>query len=164
MNEMIEQRPTRREVLPYNGIRANTQPLCPEFWDQLEATDAAIASGAPEFANIPTDRPRVGLLVTITDFNVATNAPIRAFGGLESDFPFVIASMGDVEQAVVNADDFGEIVLNAAMADAWTGNTLRSQFVAGGRVDNPILDAAWEDSMTSSRSATGDSQEAMVVD
>jgi len=32
MNEMIEQRPTRREVLPYNGIRANTQPLCPEFW------------------------------------------------------------------------------------------------------------------------------------
>jgi len=32
MNEMIEQRPTRREVLPYNGIRVNTQPLCPEFW------------------------------------------------------------------------------------------------------------------------------------
>src|SRR5664280_1199645 len=32
MNERIEQRPTRREVLPYNGIRANTQPLCPEFW------------------------------------------------------------------------------------------------------------------------------------
>src|SRR5664280_111007 len=34
MNERIEQRPTRREVLPYNGIRANTQPLCPEFWTQ----------------------------------------------------------------------------------------------------------------------------------
>jgi hypothetical protein len=35
MNEMIEQRPTRREVLPYNAIRANTQPLCPEFWPHL---------------------------------------------------------------------------------------------------------------------------------
>ena len=32
MYEMIEQRPTRREVLHYNGIRVNTQPLCPEFW------------------------------------------------------------------------------------------------------------------------------------
>jgi DNA-binding NarL/FixJ family response regulator len=32
MNERIEQRPRRREVLPYNGIRANNQPLCPEFW------------------------------------------------------------------------------------------------------------------------------------
>jgi integrase/recombinase XerD len=29
---MIEQRPTRREVLPYNEIRPNTKPLCPEFW------------------------------------------------------------------------------------------------------------------------------------
>jgi hypothetical protein len=38
MNEMIEQRPTRREVLPYNGIRANTQPLCPEFWNQATET------------------------------------------------------------------------------------------------------------------------------
>jgi transposase InsO family protein len=35
MNERIEQRPTRREVLPYNGIRANNQPLCPEFWIRL---------------------------------------------------------------------------------------------------------------------------------
>jgi hypothetical protein len=35
MIETIEQRPTRREVLPYNGIRANTQPLCPEFWSQV---------------------------------------------------------------------------------------------------------------------------------
>lgn len=112
--------------------------------DQLEETEAAIASGVREFANIPTDRPRVGLLVTITDFNVATNAPIRTFAGLESDFPYVIASMGDVEQAVVNADDFGEIVLKAATADPWTGNTLRSQFVTGGRIDNPILDAAWQ--------------------
>ena len=34
MSERIEQRPTRREVLPYNGIRANTQPLCPEFWNR----------------------------------------------------------------------------------------------------------------------------------
>src|SRR5450759_2726417 len=34
MLETIKQRPTRREVLPYNGIRANTQPLCPEFWIQ----------------------------------------------------------------------------------------------------------------------------------
>ena len=32
MFETIEQRPTRREVLPYNGIRANAPPLCPEFW------------------------------------------------------------------------------------------------------------------------------------
>ena len=31
MFETIEQLPTRLEVLPYNGIRANTQPLCPEF-------------------------------------------------------------------------------------------------------------------------------------
>ena len=34
MAETIEQGPTRREVLPYKGIRALTQPLCPEFWDQ----------------------------------------------------------------------------------------------------------------------------------
>jgi hypothetical protein len=119
--------------------------------DQLEETEAAIASGVAEFAHIPTDRPRVGLLVTITDFNVATNAPIRTFAGLESDFPYVIASMGDIEQAVVHADDFGEIVLKAALADPWTGNTLRSQFVADGRIDNPILDAAWENSLTSAR-------------
>jgi len=33
MMETTEQRPTRRKVQPYNGIRANTQPLCPEFWN-----------------------------------------------------------------------------------------------------------------------------------
>jgi hypothetical protein len=37
MLDTIEQRPTRREVLPYNGIRANTQPLCPEFWIQVKS-------------------------------------------------------------------------------------------------------------------------------
>jgi hypothetical protein len=127
--------------------------------DQLENTDSAIAKGAPEFAHIPTDRPRVGLLVTITDFNVATNAPIRTFAGLESDFPYVIASMGDIEQAVVNAHDIGEIVLKAALADPWTGNTLRSQFVSAGRIDNPILDAAWKNALTLSRTAAGENHE-----
>ena len=33
MTETTEQRPTRRKVQPYNGIRTNTQPLCPEFWN-----------------------------------------------------------------------------------------------------------------------------------
>jgi hypothetical protein len=37
MAETIEQGPTRREVLPYKGIRALTQPLCPEFW--ISSTD-----------------------------------------------------------------------------------------------------------------------------
>jgi hypothetical protein len=32
MTETTEQRPTRRKVQPYNGIRTITQPLCPEFW------------------------------------------------------------------------------------------------------------------------------------
>src|SRR5664280_2603543 len=32
MTETTEQRPRRRKVQPYNGIRTKTQPLCPEFW------------------------------------------------------------------------------------------------------------------------------------
>jgi len=40
---MIEQRPTRREVLPYNEIRPNTKPLCPEFWTQNLSAELIVA-------------------------------------------------------------------------------------------------------------------------
>src|SRR5664280_68239 len=68
MNERIEQRPTRREVLPYNGIRANTQPLCPEFWTQaLLRMQRCILAGMeffPASSRPPWDVIRPNLDVT----------------------------------------------------------------------------------------------------
>lgn len=41
---------------------------------QLDTTFGLITTGAPEFAHIPTDRPIVGIVVTLDDFHVANSA------------------------------------------------------------------------------------------
>ena len=60
MLETLEQRPTRREVLPYNGIRANAQPLCPEFWGPAARAAADTQFGASHGAE-PVDRSALDL-------------------------------------------------------------------------------------------------------
>jgi multiple sugar transport system substrate-binding protein len=66
MNEKIEQRPTRREVLPYNGIRANNQPLCPEFWI---LTGCASQGGSTSPAGTTTSN------ITQSQIDAAMNKP-----------------------------------------------------------------------------------------
>lgn len=41
---------------------------------QLDTTFELINNGAPEFAHIPTDRPIIGIVVTLDDFHVANSA------------------------------------------------------------------------------------------
>src|SRR5665647_3983944 len=70
MNEMIEQRPTRREVLPYNGIRVNTQPLCPEFWTRQARTARSGSMRCPTTIR-PSSSRRVNVVRSGTE-NVAS--------------------------------------------------------------------------------------------
>src|ERR1035438_8553720 len=61
MNERIEQRPTRREVLPYNGIQANNQLLCPEFLNPLQYRQLELSSQNGPISSVVSSVVRTSL-------------------------------------------------------------------------------------------------------
>lgn len=96
------------------------------------------------FRNIPGDLPRVGLIATLGDFHVQNAAPVRRYTAIDPTTPTVVASIADIEHAVVGADDIAQFVLGVATDDAVTGNSLRGAFKSLNEEDNPILQEAWE--------------------
>lgn len=124
---------------------------------QIDETSLAIEQSLPEFREIPSDRPRVGLVATLGDFHVVNAEPIRRFAGLQPKTPTVIASIADIEHVVVAADDIGQLVLGVAVGDPINGNSLRGAFNTLTHEENPILAKAWESSLVQRSLITGPS-------
>ncbi|WP_286689968.1 MULTISPECIES: hypothetical protein [unclassified Aeromicrobium] len=116
---------------------------------QLERDDALIEAGDPLFDEIPTDRPRVGLVVTMEDFhllNSGFHAPV--LDRTRPDLPISIASAGEVETWVaLAATSPGSAVLETIEAepdDRRSTFSLSAAFRDRPVNPNPILLRAWE--------------------
>jgi hypothetical protein len=147
-----------KSVRPTAKVRAGT----PEAGDelkrmlgkglrQLDRADTLIRDGHPAFAHVPTDRPRVGMLVTMEDFHVANSGFHRPMLDLEDQrLPSTIASAGEIEHWVTVEDMTpGQVVL-AALArfgrgeDLGAGFALRQELVGRHHRRNEIIDDAWK--------------------
>jgi len=131
---------------------------------QIDETSAAIGSGALDFAGIPSDRPRVGLIATLGDFHVPNAAPIRRLAGISPNTPTVVASIADIEHVVVGADDIANFVLSVATDNSESGNSLRGAFSRLHQKDNPILQEAWESNPLSVGMAALDARDLLGPD
>ena len=139
-------RPTEQVRLGGPSAAEDLQRMLQKATEQIDETSAAIGQAVPEFEGIPSDRPRVGLIATLGDFHVQNAAPVRRYTGMDPRTPTVVASIADIEHAVVGADDIAHFVLGVATDDAVNGNSLRGAFKSLNQADNPILEEAWESS------------------
>jgi hypothetical protein len=112
-------------------------------FEQVATTDRCIDQGLAEFAEIPSDRPRFGLIVTLEDFWVANTFIHREWYAAEQNHSSMIVSAQELEHLVVlPAAEIAAKVTNLTTSEDVRGWSLGSLLVgSGGR--NPILDSAW---------------------
>ncbi|MFJ9580699.1 nuclease-related domain-containing protein [Streptomyces sp. NPDC101191] len=141
-----------KSARPTAGLRLGPQQFGGELTKKLGKAFTQINKSAkliehrhPAFAHIPDDRPVFGIVVTMEPYHLI-NAP--DFRGLlpETVVPTVVASAGELEDAVVATDPgMEEGIVSRIGRPPPGGWSLRD--LAGGRTAiNPILDQAWETS------------------
>lgn len=157
-------RPTEQVRLGGPTASEELQRMLTKATRQIDETSAAIGSGALDFAGIPSDRPRVGLIATLGDFHVPNAAPIRRLAGISPNTPTVVASIADIEHVVVGADDIANFVLSVATDNSESGNSLRGAFSRLHQKDNPILQEAWESNPLSVGMAALDARDLLGPD
>ncbi|MER8188157.1 hypothetical protein [Kitasatospora sp. NPDC094015] len=111
---------------------------------QINKTESLIAGRHPAFAQIPTDRPRHGIIVTLEPFHT-TNTPLP-IPGLPAPALFTtVINAQEIEHLVTLTSTSAADVLLARASDpdrsAWDIGTVLHQHQASA---NPILEAAWD--------------------
>ena len=147
---LVEAKSTR---LPMGG-RAGTATLAGDLdraigvsFRQINRTEDCIARGLPEFARIPTDRPRIGITVTLDPFYIANSPLIRQHLPSVS-IPTVVAASREIEALVASTETHAAVdILNRVLVDEVARNNglkwiIGSDFRTEGS-HNPILDEVW---------------------
>jgi hypothetical protein len=125
----------------FSGVRSKLAAAV----DQLNKTADALGTHRSAFADVPVDRPVVGLVVTLGNF---PSAPLAyRMGQLgQSKIPISFVFVGDFETLVArSAEEFGEILADGFGSTPVSGlienlNGVLHRFA----VDrNPIIEAAW---------------------
>ncbi|WP_433521653.1 hypothetical protein ACQPZ2_30730 [Nocardia pseudovaccinii] len=108
---------------------------------QINVTDELITQRHPAFADIPTDRPRVGLVVTMEPFD-AVNMPWihQMIVTAPQRIPTTIASVHDLERLVtidgLGVGQFLHILLNDPHREGWSVGTALNDVTT---TDNPVV-------------------------
>jgi len=118
---------------------------------QLERADRLIDEHHAEFTHIPSDRPRVGLIVTLEDFHVLNSAIHRPLLDRDHpDLPIGVASAGEIEHWVtVNDVSPGQVMLDARVEGGehpWpmgAGVALKQRLYGRKHRPNEIVERAW---------------------
>ena len=108
-----------KSVRPTEAIRLGMPNAEDEFkrmlgraFTQLNTTDELIAKKHPQFADIPAELPRVGLIVTMESFNVANAKAILDFQVVKPNLPINVCASFDLELMVTLQDrDVGEFLV-----------------------------------------------------
>ncbi|WP_282204273.1 hypothetical protein [Kitasatospora fiedleri] len=112
-------------------------------YDQINRTEQLIASRHPDFAAVPRDRPRHGIVVTLESFPIA-NAPVPVPGLPDAALPVTVASAQEIENLVTLTDTTVSALLLARAADREHSTWSLDAVLAQHSTDrNPILDEVW---------------------
>lgn len=110
---------------------------------QIERTGGLIASGQREFAGIPSDRPRRGLLVTMEPFHLAHTRAQRDHLPATT-MPVTVCSISDLEQLVtIRGTRIDQLLLDHYRDSERKALPLRHSLQGHDHVDNSVLDTAW---------------------
>lgn len=149
--EVKSVRPTEEVRTGGKGAADELRRMLGKGISQLELSDKLIRQQHEQFQHIPTDRPRVGVIVTMENFHVInSHFHTTMFRPEPSDLPITIASAGDIEHWVtVKNTTPGELVLQALdhrgdPADPALGFDLKKALENVALRSNPLIDAAWE--------------------
>lgn len=111
---------------------------------QLGRTEQHVAGGHRQFAAIPTDRPRIGIIATLEPYWSANSPFVRQLLP-EPPLPVTVASIREVERLVDVVRFHGDAaVLGEVLADPERRYWHLANALPGEEVPrNPILEAAW---------------------
>ncbi|MFI4991433.1 MAG: hypothetical protein ACHQHO_11040 [Solirubrobacterales bacterium] len=144
---LVEVKSTRMSHLARMGadrLKDDVDRCLGKAYKQVSRTDGLLADGHAAFAEIPTDRPRLAIIVTLEPY-WAANSPFIAEFLPESPIPTTVASVRALERLVdvlrtVGGPDPLTQVLDDPDRRTWNlENALPETEVP----KNPILDAAW---------------------
>lgn len=93
---------------------------------QINTTAALIRSAQPEFAHIPTDRPVVGFVVTLGDFDLA-NDPVLRSHVTRADVPTAVVGSEFIEHAAAHPVAVWNHFLRRAVAATTSSNTFETR-------------------------------------
>ncbi|GAA1966361.1 hypothetical protein [Catenulispora subtropica] len=140
-----------KSTMPNRPVRLGSADAIPELakklekaYSQIDNTAALIANQHPDFAAIPTDRPVLGMIVTLEPFHFA-NSTIQRQHLTATTTRTVLAGISELEHLVC-VDDIGVAdLLLARDADqeqsTWSLHGVLQGHSAG---PNPVLDAGWD--------------------
>ena len=125
------------------GFEKRSRDLITKANDQLQRTSDALDAGTPELAHVPTDRPRIGVVVTAEPHYLSNSEFMRRMVAT-AGFPTLVASVREIERLVTMPVNEVERQLVAIAADpersTWSlGNALDGD----SKQRNPILEQAW---------------------
>jgi hypothetical protein len=140
-------RPIRATRLGEPAGDEDTAKKLGHAFDQIERTAQMIRDGHPSVASIPSDRPLLGLVVTLEPFHLVNTDLFYGDVLTKPSIPTTIASSHELEGAAAvlrGAPDVGRRPLDALGADEPGGARIND--ACGGLADapNPLLDEAWE--------------------
>ena len=109
--------------------------------EQIDVTEAALVASVPEFSDVPTDRPRVGVVVTAEPHYIANSQWADRIVG-RSSVPTFTCSLLELERLVtLSPDVLTEAFRRITEIRDFGGVVSKIQDL--GLADNPIVDEAW---------------------
>ncbi|WP_415940081.1 nuclease-related domain-containing protein [Streptomyces sp. 039-1] len=113
-------------------------------YEQIDNTAALIAGRQKEFAEVPTDRPVHGLIVTMEPFHIV-NAPVQRPQLPATAVPVTACSISELENLVTITDaPVGRLLLERAADAQRSTYNLREALTGHAHDRNPVLDAGWD--------------------
>ncbi|AVV47996.1 hypothetical protein C6376_40890 [Streptomyces sp. P3] len=113
-------------------------------YEQIDHTAGLIASGQKEFAEVPTDRPVHGLVVTMEPFHIV-NAPMQRPQLPDTTVPVTVSSISELENMVTITDaPVGQLLLERAADPQRSTYALREALPGHTHHRNTVLDAGWD--------------------
>lgn len=143
--EVKSLRPTEPIRMGKPQAGAELKRMLAKAYKQINNTDTLIAKRDPEFAHIPDDRPRVGLIVTMEQFELVNASPIQHLIDATPNIPTTIAGSEDIERLVTLQDEnIGAFLLDFVTnpkVDGWrVSNALHAKELG----TNTVLLEAWD--------------------
>jgi len=144
---LVEAKTTRLSHLARmggNALEGDVQRSLGRAFRQVARTEQLLVDGHREFGAVPTDRPRLAVVVTLEPYWFANTPFIRRFLS-EPAMPVTVASIREVEHFVdfvrggADPDVLGDVLSDPERRTWNLANALPAGEVPG----NPILEAAW---------------------
>ncbi|MGA5042369.1 hypothetical protein ACPCA8_35905 [Streptomyces capoamus] len=141
--EVKSMMPTENARLGLELGVAETDSKLARAFRQVNATSAQIDQRHPAFAEIPTDRPRQALIVTLEPFPVA-NANLPHLNLPTADIPTTVVAAHEVERLVTLTDTTPSSLLLDRAADPERSTWALNECLNGHENSlNPILVQGW---------------------